>query len=58
MKSIVLSLCLTLALSNLVTIQIDCPSKHVSTINGICIRPDYLEGCQVYKNAKECQECY
>ena len=32
----------TLANSNLVTFNSDCPEQYVSDVNHICIRPNYI----------------
>ena len=58
MKTIVLSLCLTsLAFCGLVSLTAHCPDQYVPNSNNICIRPEYLEGCDIYKNIYECDTC-
>ena len=58
MKVIILSLFLTgLALGNLVSLGSGCPDQQVANSQGICIRPSYIEGCDVYKNVEECDTC-
>lgn len=44
-----------LAETNLVALDSQCPEQSVSDANRICIRPDYIEGCLLYKNTDECQ---
>jgi hypothetical protein len=42
---------------NLVSLSSQCDEKSVPDINQMCIQPDYIQGCTLYKNIKECATC-
>ena len=48
---------ITLGSNNLIDLHVECPEQHVPDLNRICIKPDYIEGCEIYKNTKECDIC-
>ena len=35
----------------------DCPEQHTPDPSHICIRPEYLAGCNDYRNTRQCQTC-
>ena len=59
MKVVFLFLLISLAWAetSLVSLNSECPEQHVSDPSRICIRPDYIEGCELYLNTKECFKC-
>ena len=46
-----------LTATNLIATGIECPEQQLADVNRICIRPDFIEGCEDYKDAKTCDKC-
>jgi hypothetical protein len=58
MKYFLISCCLlAVALSGLEELKTDCLDQYVPNSNNICIRPDYIDGCEIYRNIYECNTC-
>ena len=60
MRTVFLFLLVGLALStsNLIDLHVQCPEQYVPDPNRICIKPDFIEGCLLYKNGDTCDTCY